>query len=116
VENETGYLDRLPRMSPVEEPALPSGADGLRWGPRMTIQEIMIVSGVGTILACGLLLFFVYGLASMLPPDDPAYWSLVSEKMFGLMYGGPVAIPSSLGLLFGIGLIFFGIFKPSRFE
>jgi hypothetical protein len=26
MENETGYLDRLPYLTPVDEPAIPSGS------------------------------------------------------------------------------------------
>jgi hypothetical protein len=111
MENATDYLDRLPRMTPVDEPAVFSGAGGVRRGFRMTKQELVIVSGVVLILSCGPLLFFVYGLASMVPPDDPLYWSHVLATMFGLKYGGWVAIPSSFGLLLGIGLVLLGIFK-----
>ena len=114
MEDATGDLDRLPRMSPVDEPAVPAGAGGLRRRPWITIQEAMIVSGVGLILVCGLLLFFVYGLATMVPDDEPGYRSLVLERMFGLEYGGWTTIPSSLGLLVGIGLVSCGIFRGDR--
>ena len=70
----------------------------------------MVLFGIGLILACGLLLFFVYGLSSMVPPDDPRYWRLVFANMFGLDHGGWVAIPASLGVLMGIGLVGCGIF------
>jgi hypothetical protein len=59
MEHETGYLDRLPHLTPVDELAVPSGAGGLRRGRRTTNEVVMIVSGVGLVLACGLLLFFV---------------------------------------------------------
>ena len=75
----------------------------------------MIVSGVGLILACGLLLFFVYGLASMVPDNEPGYRSLVLERMFGLKYGGWTTIPSCFGLLLGIGLVFCGMLKLNSF-
>jgi hypothetical protein len=71
----------------------------------------MVVSEVVLILACGLLLFFVYGLASIVPEDEPGYWSLVLKRMFGLEHGGWVAIPSSLGLVLGVGLVLRGILR-----
>jgi hypothetical protein len=36
MERATGDLDRLPRMSPVDEPAVPSGASGQRPGLRIS--------------------------------------------------------------------------------
>jgi hypothetical protein len=74
----------------------------------------MILLGIGLIVGCGVLLFFVYGLASMVPPDDPGYWSLVSRRMFGLEHGGWVAIPTMLGLLLGVILVSVGISRRGR--
>ncbi len=111
MKNATDYLDRLPRMTPADEPAVFSSAGGVRRGFRMAKQELMIVSGVVLILLCGSLLFFVYGLASMVDPDDPLYWSHVLATMFRLKHRGRVAIPSSSGLLLGIGLVLLGIYK-----
>ncbi len=110
MEQTTNDLYCLPRMSPVEEPALPAQAGGEQRAPRMTRHQAMVLFGIGLILACGLLLFFVYGLSSMVPPDDPRYWRLVFANMFGLDHGGWVAIPASLGVLMGIGLVGCGIF------
>src|SRR6516165_6150147 len=103
VVSETDSLERLPRMSPVDDPVLPSGSGNRRRGPRVTSREFMVVAGLVLTLVSGLLLFFVYGLASLVPPDDPRYWSLVLERILRPEYGGWVAIPSLLGLLMGIG-------------
>ena len=83
----------------------------VRWGPRITKRDGMIVSGIGLLLACVMLLFFVYGFATMLPPDEPGCWALVLERMFKLSYGGGVAIPASVGLFLGIGLVALGIIR-----
>jgi hypothetical protein len=115
MENVTGYLDSLAHLSPVDEPDIPLGTRGPRRGPWMTTRGVMIVAGVGLVLTCGLVLFFVYGIATMLPDDEPGYWSLVFEMMFGLKYGGSVAIPSSLGILLGTSLILFGILRHNSF-
>jgi hypothetical protein len=75
----------------------------------------MVVAGLVLTLVSGLLLFFVYGLASLVPPDDPRYWSLVLERILRPEYGGWVAIPSLLGLLMGIGLTLFGFLEMNAF-
>jgi len=64
MEDATDCFEGLPRMSPVDEAAPPTGAGGLRRGLKLTSQEVMIASGVSLALACGLLLLFVYACAS----------------------------------------------------
>src|SRR5262245_52796084 len=106
-------LDRLPDMTAIDEPAVPLSTGGQRRGLRPTKEVAMIVSGVGLILVGGLLLLFGYGLATMVVDDTD--WFLVLERKFELEYAGWMTIPSSLGLLVGIGLVFRGIFKLNSF-
>ena len=70
----------------------------------------------GPIFVCGLLIFWMYGLASLTDTDprDPRYWPEVFGKMFAFHYGGSVAIPASLGLVLGIALLLSGILKTRQ--
>jgi hypothetical protein len=110
------YLERLTRLSPVDEQTIPFKADGVRRAPWMTGREKMVVFGLALIIVCGLLVFWMYGLASLtdIDPNDPRYWPEVLSKMFALRYGGPVAIPASIGLALGIAILCSGIFKTTR--
>jgi hypothetical protein len=107
-------LDGLPDMSPIDEPELPWMPDRLPRSPRMTIAMMMILAGIVLTLLCGFLLFVVFGLASMVPEDDPGYWSVVLDRMFGAEYGGWVAIPASMGFLLGVILVVLGGFKVGK--
>ena len=82
-------------------------------GDRVAFLEALILFGIGLILTGGLLLLFVSGLSSMVPPDEPGYWRLVFTTMFGHDHGGWVAIPAFLGLLFGIVIVGCGIFRSN---
>jgi hypothetical protein len=110
------YLERLTRLSPVDEQTTSLEADGVRRAPWLTIREKIVVFGLALIIVSGLLLFWMYGLASLTDtdPNDPRYWPEVLSKMFEIRYGGTVAIPASLGLGLGIALLSCGIFKTSR--
>ena len=106
MEDATNYLEGLPRISPVDEAAPPLGASGLRRGPKMTSQEVMIALGVSLVLVCGLLLFFVYACASKAVGDlfdDPRYWPEVLREMFDRFALG--AVPAVLGVLLGVILL-----------
>ena len=64
----------------------------------MTKREGLVLFGIGLTFAGSLLLFFVYGLASMANGylwDDPGYWSKVLRDMFDR--GGLVAVPAVVG-------------------
>jgi hypothetical protein len=110
------YLERLTRLSPEDEQAIPLKVDGERRTPWMTRREKMVVFGLALIIVCSLLVFWMYGLASLtdIDPNDPRYWPEVLGKMFALRYGGPVAIPASIGLALGIAILSSGISKSSR--
>jgi hypothetical protein len=105
-------LDRLHKMSPIDGPEIPPRSARVRRPPWMTRQIGMVLTGVGLILVCGFLLFYAFELASMTNPNDPDYRSEVLGKMFGLEYVGLVVRPATFGLLLGLALIVFGIYRP----
>jgi hypothetical protein len=57
MEKATGDLDRLPRMTPVDEPAVLSTACGARRGASLAILRAMI-----KVLVLGLLGYFVFSI------------------------------------------------------
>ena len=110
------YLDRLTRLGPVNEQAIPLKVDAARRKPWMTKREKLVVFGLALIVLCGFLLFCTFELASMtdIDPSDPRYWPEVLSMMFSREYGGTLAIPASLGLGLGIALLCIGIFRTGR--
>jgi hypothetical protein len=107
-------LDRLPNMSPTDDPRIPLMSGRAARPLRMTTPRRMILGGMTLTLVCGLLLFFVYGLASMVLENNAEYWSLVLGRMFGLEHGGWVAIPALFGMLLGVVLVVLGLVKAGK--
>jgi hypothetical protein len=100
-------LERLPRLSPIEEPAIPARLRRARRVPGMTRRWVMGLFGIVLIYGCGWLLFFVFGRASMslapLTQDDPGYWPRVWNKV--VEHGLSELIVAALGLLLGIACV-----------
>jgi hypothetical protein len=72
-----------------------------------------ILTGGAFVVASGLVLFFVYGFASMaaayLADDDPRYWPKVVGEMFDDFALGTV--PAMVGMLLGVVFLATGICK-----
>src|SRR5690348_5348274 len=99
-------------MSPVEDPIPPPTGDRTGRPPRVDLRTARILAGIALILGCGVLLLFTYGYATMATDhtlEPSAYWSEVWGKMLGLAYGGKIAWPASVGLLFGVALVVRGM-------
>ena len=109
-------LDRLPDMSPSDEPGIPSMPGRVPRSPRVTIPTVMILVGIVLTLVCVFSLFLVYGLASLgtITSDEPGYWSLVLGRMFGAEHGGWLAIPASFGFLLGVTFVMLGLVKRGK--
>jgi len=109
-------LDRLPDMSPSDEPGIPSMPDRVPRSPRVTSPMVMILAGLVLTLVCVFFLFLAYGLASLVPitTDDPGYWSLVLGRMFGAEHGRWLAIPASFGFLLGVTFVMLGMVKRGK--
>jgi hypothetical protein len=104
-------LDRLPNLSPIDEPEI-SPMPGRAHGPtRMTMAIVLIVIGAVVIVICGSLLFAVTVNASKAAGDDPEASSRVLGWMFGNEHGATVAIVASIDILMGIAFIALGIVK-----
>ena len=74
-------------------------------------REYAVITGIGLVFICGLILFWNYGIASMADANDPQYWHLVLRRMFGLKYGGP----ETWIALFGLPLaVFLMLRNPKR--
>ena len=104
-------LERLRNMS-LGDDRVPPPPDQVREASRDRIRTAMILGGGGLTIFCGLLLVYVYGLASMIDPREPGYWSQVAEKMFGLKYGGWATVRALTGMLMGGAMVVFGMRKP----
>jgi len=79
MEEATGDLDRLPRMTPVHPPAVPSTACGVRGGASLAILRAMI-----KLLVLGLLGYFVFSIlmlgCAVTFGDYPwGRWTVVSD-------------------------------------
>ena len=113
MKDEPDYLERLTCLSPVNDLDVSPEARCARPTSRTTRREKLVVLGLALIFVCGLLIFWMYGLASLTDTDprDTRYWPEVFGKMFAFHYGGSVAIPASLGLVLGIALLLSGIIK-----
>jgi hypothetical protein len=111
MEHLTDDLERLPRLSSVEEPD-PSSMRSVypRRMFRLTIWQWALLSGLGAVVLCGLFLFWIYGLASMVPdPDAPNYWLEVLQAVFE--HARSETCFALTGLLLGGLLILLGIYK-----
>ena len=85
MEHSADDLERLPRMRATEDPD-PSSmrSASARRMFRLTIWQCTRFSGLGAVVLCGLVLFWLFGLATMVPPPDaPNYWLDVLQTMFG---------------------------------
>ena len=73
----------------------------------------LILTGSAFVVASGLVLFCVYGFASMaagyLAEDDPRYWPKVVSEMFDDFALGTV--PAMVGMLLGVVFLAMGICK-----
>ncbi len=103
-------LERLPRMSPADEPVVPTGVDRRRRAPWM-LTVAMVVFGLGLVFVSGFFLLHVLAWASTTDPEYPRSLSEAWIRFFGLKHGGPVAIPAFFGLLFGVAFVALGIDK-----
>jgi hypothetical protein len=110
-------LDRLPRMSPVEEPII-SPTEGLgRRRSRMVIRLATILSGIALILVCGWFLFIaVAERLVLIDPtlEGPAYLAEVSKRLSGPQLWGLLSGPPSLGLTLGFVLVGLGLIKRKK--
>jgi hypothetical protein len=107
----TDDLERLPRMSTIEDPD-PSSMRSVY--PRrmfeLTIWKWALLCGLGAVVLCGLFLFWIVGTATLVPqPDAPNYWPEVLKAVFE--YGRSELCFALTGLLLGGLLILLGIYK-----
>jgi hypothetical protein len=76
-------------------------------------KKEMLLLGIGLTSICGLILLFVYGLASEAGgPDAQESWSLMLSRM--LEFAAPVVILASLGLLLGVAAVITGICEKGQ--
>jgi hypothetical protein len=114
---DPNWLDRLPKLSPIDGLDTQQIPDRFRRLSRQSKQARLIISGAGVTLVCGSILMWCIGLASFPPPAESANWpvTVVLSRTFGLEEGGRVTIPALLGLLGGLVLLvsgFYSIGKP----
>jgi hypothetical protein len=101
MEHLTDDLERLPRMSTIEEPN-PSSMRSVypRRMFRLTIWQWALLSGLGAVALCSLFFFWIYGLASMvLDPYAPNYWLVVLQRIS--RYARLKSLSALTGLLLG---------------
>jgi hypothetical protein len=107
----TDDLERLPRISTIEEPDFSSVRSVYRRRMfRLTIWQWALLFGLGAVALCSLFLFWKYGSASMVPdPDAPNYWLVVLQRIS--RYARLKSLFALTGLLLGGLLILLGIYK-----
>jgi hypothetical protein len=103
-------FDRLPRMSPVEDPIVPPAEGPGRRPARRFIRPALIVSGIALILGCGW--YLVVGVTQMMMLIDPAlegpaYVLQVSRLLSDPRFQGLMIGPPSLG--FSLGFVLLGL-------
>jgi hypothetical protein len=113
MEHLTDDLERLPRMSTIEE-ADPSSMRSVypRRMFRLTIWQWALLSGLGAVALCSLALFWIFGTATIVPhPDAPNYWLEVLQAVFE--HARSETCFALTGLLLGGLLILLGIYKEA---
>ena len=111
MEHSADDLERLPPMRTTEDPD-PSSmrSASARRMFILTFWQWTFLSGLGLVVLCGVALFWIFGLASMVPPPDaPNYWLDVLQTMFG--YARSESWFALTGLLLGGLIILLGIYK-----
>jgi hypothetical protein len=111
MEHLTDDLERLPRLSTIEEPD-PSSMRSVypRRIFRLAIWQWALLSGLGAVVLCSLVLFLIFGTATTVPyPDAPNYWLEVLQAVFE--HARSETCFALTGLILGGLLIVLGIYK-----